>query len=64
MAISTYKEDGKEFYHVYVQARGKEDGGLRVQKRRKSKLFLKLKRLKKFFSKQLLRRLQNLKAGV
>ena len=34
MAISTYKKNDKEFYRVYVQARGKEDTSLRLQRKR------------------------------
>ena len=34
MAISTYKKNGKEFYRVYVQARGKECSSLRLQRKR------------------------------
>ncbi len=36
MAISTYKENGREFYQVYVQSRGKEDTSLRLQRKRKN----------------------------
>ncbi len=35
MAVSTYKENGREFYCVYVQAKGKEDKNLRLQRKRK-----------------------------
>ena len=35
MVVSTYKENGREFYCVYVQAKGKEDKNLRLQRKRK-----------------------------
>lgn len=34
MAISTYKKDGQDYFKVYVQARGKEDTSLRLQRKR------------------------------
>jgi integrase len=34
MAISTYKKNGREFFRVYVQARGKDDTSLRLQRKR------------------------------
>src|ERR1017187_4903225 len=32
MAISTYEQDGKKYFRVYVQAVGKKDRSLRVQR--------------------------------
>ncbi len=32
MSISTYEKDGKQFFRVYVQGRGKVDTSVRVQK--------------------------------
>ncbi len=61
MAISTYKKDGKEFYHVYVQARGKEDGSLRVQKRKtKVKTLSEAQKIEKILFKAVIEKVAKL----
>ena len=61
MAIRTYKKDGKEFYHVYVQARGKEDGSLRVQKRKtKVKTLSEAQKIEKILFKAVIEKVAKL----
>ena len=57
MAISTYKENGREFYRVYVQARGKEDTSVRLQRKR-SKIvsFREAQKLEKILFKEVIER--------
>ena len=55
MAISTYKKNGKEFYSVYVQARGKEDTSLRLQRKRKNIIsFREAQKLEKTLFKEVI----------
>ena len=57
MAISTYKENDREFYCVYVQTRGKEDTSLRLQRKRKNIVsFREAQKLEKTLFKEIIER--------